>query len=109
DPLAWERLLRGCCLLSKGCVVITDRLHGHILCLLLGIPHVLLDNNYGKVRWFYETWTRDCPLACWAASPPEALALAEAMLARRGQRPWLPARSPPEHKRPRRARSCLCP
>ena len=84
DPLARERLLRGCGLLSRGRVVITDRLHGHVLCLLLGIPHVLLENNYGKVRWFSETWTRDCSLACWADSPPEALALAEAMLARLG-------------------------
>jgi pyruvyl transferase EpsO len=78
DPLARERLLRGCRLLGRGRAVITDRLHGHILCLLLGIPHVLLDNNYGKVRGFYETWTRDCPLARWAASPAEALALAGA-------------------------------
>jgi len=35
DPLARERLERGCRILSRGRVVITDRLHGHILCLLL--------------------------------------------------------------------------
>jgi pyruvyl transferase EpsO len=81
DPLARQRLLRGCDILSSGNVVITDRLHGHILCLLLAIPHVMLDNNYGKIRSFYETWTRNCPLTHWAASPPEAIALAEKIVA----------------------------
>src|SRR5262245_41215512 len=71
DPLARERLSRGCQLLARGKVVITDRLHGHVLCLLLGIPHVLLDNNYGKVKNFHDTWTRDCGLAHWANSPAE--------------------------------------
>jgi exopolysaccharide biosynthesis predicted pyruvyltransferase EpsI len=74
DLLAEERLTRGCRILSAGEVVITDRLHGHVLCLLLGIPHVLLDNNYGKVRGFHEAWTRGCPLTRWADSPAEALA-----------------------------------
>jgi pyruvyl transferase EpsO len=81
DALAEARLRRGCDLLSRGKVVITDRLHGHILCLLLGIPHVLLDNNYGKVRGFHDTWTADSPLTHWAASPAEALRLAEALAA----------------------------
>jgi pyruvyl transferase EpsO len=75
DGRARQRLDRGCRLLSRGRAVITDRLHGHILCLLLGIPHVLLDNSYGKNRSFYETWTRGCELARWAETPPEALRL----------------------------------
>jgi pyruvyl transferase EpsO len=77
DPLARERLSRGCQLLARGKVVITDRLHGHVLCLLLGIPHVLLDNNYGKVKSFLHTWTRGCGLAHWADSPAEARELAD--------------------------------
>ena len=80
EPLARERLMRGCTLLSQGQVVVTDRLHGHILCLLLGMPHVLLDNNYGKIRGFHETWTRDCPLVCWASSPTQALESAKTLL-----------------------------
>jgi pyruvyl transferase EpsO len=77
---AWaarQRLLRGCRLLSSGRVVITDRLHGHILCILLGIPHALLDNNYGKVRSFHETWTRDCELVRWCERSDEARRVAE--------------------------------
>lgn len=73
-----------CRILSQGTVVITDRLHGHILSLLLGIPHVVLDNNYGKVKSFYETWTNRCELASWADSPPEAAALARSMTRRAG-------------------------
>ncbi len=73
---AGARLRRGCALLSRGRVVVTDRLHGHILSLLLGIPHVLLDNSYGKLRRFAETWTRDCPLVHFAADPVEAAAIA---------------------------------
>src|SRR5262249_47886968 len=84
DPLAEERLARGCGILSGGRVVVTDRLHGHVLCLVLGVPHVLLDNSYGKVRGFYETWTAGCPLPRWAAPPAGALDQARALAATAG-------------------------
>jgi len=42
---AGARLRRGCDVLSQGRVVIADRLHGHILSLLLGLPHVLMNNT----------------------------------------------------------------
>ena len=76
DARAEARLARGVALLSEGQVVITDRLHGHILCLMMEIPHVLLDNSYGKLRDFYETWTKNETLVKWASSPEEALAVA---------------------------------
>jgi pyruvyl transferase EpsO len=76
DRLARERVDRGCSMLSRGRVVVTDRLHGHILSLLLGIPHVVLDNSYGKLRSFCETWTKSSDLAHWAETPAEANALA---------------------------------
>ena len=53
--------MRGCRLLSRGHQVITDRLHAHILCLLMGIPHVVVDNNYGKLGSFLEAWTKHAP------------------------------------------------
>ena len=76
DWLARRRLQRGVRLLSRGDVAITDRLHGHILCLLLGIPHALLDNSYGKVRNFHETWTRECGLTRWCDSGRDAMRIA---------------------------------
>lgn len=39
--------------------VYTTRLHGAILCCLLGKPFVLFDNSYGKNRGFFETWFDD--------------------------------------------------
>jgi len=79
-PLARSRLRRGVRSLSAGRVVITDRLHGHILCLLLGIRHVLLDNSYGKISSFHDTWSRDVNGVYWAASPSEAIAIAREVL-----------------------------
>ena len=58
--LARQRLHRGCKLLAQGRFIITDRLHGHILSVLLNIPHIVLDNSYGKVSNFFNMWTKDC-------------------------------------------------
>ena len=71
--LAQNRLNRGLRLLSSAECVITDRLHGHILCLLLGIPHIVLDNSYGKLSSYIATWTKDCPLVRVASSLDEAI------------------------------------
>lgn len=76
DALAVSRLHRGSELLSRGRVVVTDRIHGYLLCLLLGIPHVLLDTRFGKLRAFHDTWARDCELTTWGSSPEDALAQA---------------------------------
>jgi pyruvyl transferase EpsO len=57
-------------------VVITDRLHAHILSLLLGIPNIILDNSYGKVRDFHETWTSGSDIVTMATSPEHARSLA---------------------------------
>ncbi|HEX6644741.1 MAG TPA: polysaccharide pyruvyl transferase family protein, partial [Gemmatimonadales bacterium] len=74
DRLAWIQVRRGLRILGSGRGVVTDRLHAHILCLLAGIPHCILDNNYGKVRAVYETWTQGVGRAAWCASPEEAFA-----------------------------------
>ncbi|WP_051010008.1 polysaccharide pyruvyl transferase family protein [Novosphingobium sp. PP1Y] len=57
QALAERRVQRGLAMLSRGRVVVTDRLHAHILSVLLDIPHVALDNNYGKVSGFARQWT----------------------------------------------------
>ena len=82
DAAARRRLAKGCRLLSRGQVVITDRLHGHIVSLLLAIPHVLLDTREGKVGHFVETWTEGEALVRWARSPAVALRLARAWVTR---------------------------
>ena len=42
-------------------LVISTRLHGFIISLLLGIPVILLDNSYGKNKHFFETWFKNKP------------------------------------------------
>jgi pyruvyl transferase EpsO len=54
--LAQHRLARGLEILASGRHVVTDRLHGHILSLLLSVPHFVLDNSYNKNGAFFETW-----------------------------------------------------
>ena len=65
DGIAARRLKRGVRMLSTGQRVITDRLHAHILCLLLGIPHTVIDNSYGKLSSFIETWTAGTCEVSW--------------------------------------------
>ena len=59
--ISWERVRAGVELLGRGEVLVTDRLHAHILSLLLGKPHVLVDTGYGKIDRFVSTWTEDAP------------------------------------------------
>ncbi len=59
--LANARLNRGLRILSSGKVVVTDRLHAHILSVLLNISHSALDNNYGKISSYIKTWTHSYP------------------------------------------------
>ena len=62
DRLAAARVDRGLALLSRGRRIVTDRLHAHILAVLLDIPHVALDNDYGKLSAYIAAWTADSPL-----------------------------------------------
>ncbi len=80
DRLAQTRLKRGISLLSSGRVVVTDRLHGHILSTLLAIPHVTLDNSYGKLQNFIQAWTSDITFMRTAETLEEAQSLAEGLL-----------------------------
>jgi pyruvyl transferase EpsO len=89
--LARRRTMEGVRLLSTGRVVVTDRLHGHILSLLLGTPHVLLGDKYGKLERFHRDFTAHSPLTHMASSPQEASQIAselavEARSQRAGQR-----------------------
>ena len=71
-------------------MVVTDRLHGHILCSLLDIPHVLLDNADQKLSAYHNTWTRGIRNCRLADNPQDAARLAMELLAEYG--PTLPKR-----------------
>ncbi|MGV7210624.1 polysaccharide pyruvyl transferase family protein [Oxalobacteraceae bacterium A2-2] len=74
DQAAATRLRRGIRQLSQGKLILTDRLHVHILCLLLNKPHVVLDNDYGKISSFYRAWTHPTNLASFASDFDDAIA-----------------------------------
>lgn len=59
---------------KRGAIV--DRLHAHILAALLGIPHVVMDNNYQKIKAVYGDYSGRFSTAAFATSIEEALAVA---------------------------------
>lgn len=61
-------------------LIITDRLHAHVLASMMQIPHVVLDNSYGKVRSIYDNYTHQFPSAHFATSQHEAVELAATLL-----------------------------
>lgn len=58
---SWSMIHAGIYQLLQYNLVITNRLHGHILCSILGIPHIFLPNAYHKNKSFYETWSYQLP------------------------------------------------
>ena len=75
DPLGWGFTLRGIDILSRGRFLVTDKLHGHIMATLAGLPHVVMDNSYGKVSATYRSWTHQSELAQWADDGDQARAI----------------------------------
>ena len=78
--LADRRIARGMRLLSRGRYVITDRLHVHILCTLMAIPHCVLDNRYGKIARLSEAFGTGWSGVDRAQGLSEAVAIARARI-----------------------------
>ncbi|MDA4102068.1 polysaccharide pyruvyl transferase [Mycolicibacterium monacense DSM 44395] len=66
DSFARQNLRWAIRTLSRGHVLVTDRLHGHVIATLCGIEHIVVSDRYGKVRALWETWTQDAPMATFA-------------------------------------------
>lgn len=54
-----KRVMAGASQLAKGRLIVTDRLHMHLISSLIRRPHVVLDNSYGKISRYIETWGKD--------------------------------------------------
>ena len=63
----------GMMFLQRGRVVVTDRLHGHILSVLCGIPHVVIDPLNKKTSSYRQSWTRGIENVVIADSAEDAL------------------------------------
>lgn len=68
-------------LLDEGKVLVTDRMHPHILAALRGQPSVMLPDRFGKNRAVWEYSSRDYSTVNWAHTPAEALELARDLAA----------------------------
>lgn len=82
EAAARHRVERGFRQLARGRAIVTDRLHVHILSLLLGRPHAVLDNHYGKIARFLEAFTQGSSLVYRAAGMDDAIAWARSAGAR---------------------------
>ncbi|EJT05160.1 exopolysaccharide polymerization protein [Rhizobium sp. CCGE 510] len=60
-------------ILSGAQRIITNRLHGHILCLLLNKPHAAVARNGSRLHDFIDNWTGDSPLVEKATDAGELL------------------------------------
>ena len=76
DTISRYVLERGNRKLDTGKVLVTDRLHPHVLAALRSQPCVLLPDRYGKNRSVYEYSTRHYSSVHWADTPRQALELA---------------------------------
>lgn len=61
EPFARHYVDQASTALRAAEVVVSDRLHGHVLALLAGTPSVVLDNADGKVHALADTWTSGHP------------------------------------------------
>jgi len=78
DAAANNRLARGVRQLARARVVVTDRLHVHIISLLMGKPHAVLDNSYGKIARFMAAFSGNNDLSYRATSVEDAFEWARA-------------------------------
>lgn len=84
DAAARARFRRGIRQVSRGRAIVTDRLHVHICSLLLGRPHAVLDNTYGKVRRFMAAFSGGTDLSYMAASIDDGIAWARSQAGQGG-------------------------
>ncbi len=80
--LSWSLMYTGVYQLLQSRLVISNRLHGHILSTLLGIPNILLPNSYYKNEAFYETWTYQIPYCKLIKQPSQVKESVEELLSR---------------------------
>jgi pyruvyl transferase EpsO len=78
NAAANQRLGRGLRQIGRARAIVTDRLHVHVLSLLLGKPHAVLDNSYGKIAGFMGAFSGGTNLSYRAKSLADAVEWARA-------------------------------
>lgn len=78
NAAATQRFGRGIRQIGRARAIVTDRLHVHILSLLLGKPHAVLDNSYGKIGRFLAAFSGGTELTYRATSLADGIEWARA-------------------------------
>lgn len=60
--MAYKSIRHSAQIINESAYFVTDRLHGHILAMLLSKEHSALDNNYKKNSMYISTWTKNSDL-----------------------------------------------
>ena len=77
---SWSFIHSGIYQFYQHRLIITNRLHGHILCIILGIPHIFLPNSYYKNEGFYESWTKLIPFCRFVKEPGQIKSTAKELM-----------------------------
>lgn len=67
-----DNIAAGVGLYDTAAAAMTDRLHAHVIAALRGVPHVLLDNSYGKLTAVYDASSHGFSTAHRATTLDEA-------------------------------------
>ena len=86
DAISWGRLSAAVRLFGSARSIVTDRLHAHILALMMGKPVVLHDTAFGKNSAFCLTWTYRSPLVGFISPPPRLRAAISALTPDMGEK-----------------------
>jgi pyruvyl transferase EpsO len=90
---SWKMLHRTIYQLQQYRLVVTNRLHAHILCVLLGIPNVVLPGPHGNTDVIFQSWTKQIPYCRFATKAKEVQPLARELL-EKFPTPYRPVPSP---------------
>ena len=66
--------------LSQGKIVITDRLHAHLMSILLTKPSVVVNSKTLKQKHYHETWLKSIKTSVFVESVDEAFKIGRTLL-----------------------------
>jgi exopolysaccharide biosynthesis predicted pyruvyltransferase EpsI len=78
NAAARQRFDRGFRQIGRARAIVTDRLHVHVVSLLMGRPHAVLDNSYGKISGFMSAFSGNTNLTYRAKSLADGIEWARA-------------------------------
>lgn len=72
ERLAWRMVARCAVRMTRYRRIVTSRLHGHIMAVLLDLPNEIHDNFYGKNGRYFNAWHRELRTSCLVGQTAEA-------------------------------------